>query len=257
MADDAEARDEPDDTPDEISDAGSVEPSRKVAPASAARGWAMALGVTLISGAAVSYAFMPAQAGESRMFIALGAVYGALLAATVWWMLRRDQLRRLLPRRGDISVGALCAVAIYGLLTVLDTTLTGHGSPREVWIIRVYLQLGDPRLVATFIVGIGVLALAAVEEVVWRGWVLGALAEVTSPRRAWLASSALYALAHAPTIYLLRDPAAGPNPAVFALALGAGLLWGYLALRLERLGPSVFAHALLSWAVIEFPLWRM
>jgi hypothetical protein len=30
-----------------------------------------------------------------------------------------------------------------------------------------------------------------------------------------------------------------------------------LALRIGRLGPSLFSHAIFSWAVVEFPLWRM
>ena len=41
-----------------------------------------------------------------------------------------------------------------------------------------------------------------------------------------------------------------------AAALGGGLVWGHLYNRTGRLGPSLFAHALFSWAIVDFPLWR-
>ena len=68
----------------------------------------------------------------------------------------------------------------------------------------------------------------------------------------------LYALAHLPTVLLLRDPFAGPNPLVVLAALGCGLVWGLIVARTGRLPVAIFSHALFTWCVaIQFPLWRL
>jgi len=217
----------------------------------------MAVGVTVVVAAAMTYAFRPSHVGHPMMLRTLGATYGVLLLGTLWWLHNNGKLRRLIPQRGDITIGALLAVGLYMVATVVHLGLAGGGIPRDPWIMGIYLRLGDPRVVSTFVVGIAVLAIAAAEEVVWRGWVQGALLEAAPPRRAWLVASGLYAAAHLPTVYLLRDPVAGLNPILVLAALGCGLFWGYLAMRVDRLGPSVFAHALFSWGVVEYPIWRM
>ena len=218
---------------------------------------AIAAMVPLVCGAALSYAFMPINAGRPVVIGSIGATYAVLLVGTLLWMKKHGQLGRLLPKRGDITVGALLAVGMYMVATVVHLWLTGRGTPREPWMMRIYLQIGDPRTTARFAVGVGILALAAAEEVVWRGWVLGALSQIAKPTKAWLITTGLYALAHLPTVYLLRDPDAGLNPIIVAAAILGGLVWGFLALRIERLGPSIMAHALFSWAVVQYPIWRM
>ncbi len=246
-------------------DPAEADPAEADAPAAAeaperagSAAWLAPIGVTLAATAALSFAFLPEHAGQPRMLLTVGATYGVLLVGTCIWLARRGELeRRLAPRRGDITFGALLAVGTYMLALLAHFALTGRGSPREPWIMRVYLQVGDPRLTATFLVGLAVLAIAAAEEVVWRGWVMGGLRLRLSGRNAWLVSTALYAAAHLPTVYLLRDPVVGLNPLLLVASAGGGLVWGYLALKLDRLGPSVFAHALLSWALIEYPVWRM
>jgi membrane protease YdiL (CAAX protease family) len=220
-------------------------------------GYLVAAAVTLSASGALAYAFVPLHGGTLKMYGTIAGAYVALLIGTLLWMKKRDQLKRLIPKRGDVTIGALLAVGMYMLATVAHLALTDRGSPREPWMMRVYLQIGDPRIATSVATGAAVLALASVEEVVWRGWVLGALREMTNANKAWLITSALYALAHVPTIYMLRDPDAGLNPLVFMAALGGGLLWGFLAVRLDRLGPSICAHALFSWSVVSFPIWRM
>jgi hypothetical protein len=54
----------------------------------------------------------------------------------------------------------------------------------------------------------------------------------------------------------MRDPDAGPNPLVPLAALGAGLVWGWMAQRYERLLPGIFSHVLFDWTVVMmFRLW--
>lgn len=220
--------------------------------------WLMALVVAVAGGTAVSLACAPAQAGRPEILALIGGTYGLLLVGACLWLARRGELRRqLTPSRGDISIGALLAVGMYMIATLGHVLLTAQGSPREPWILRLYLQVGDPRVTAAWQVGLAVMAIAAAEEIVWRGWVQGALAGAYGERRGWLLASLLYGLAHLPTAFLLGDPVAGPNPLLPLVALGGGLVWGLLAWRFGRLAPSVFAHMLLSWAVIEYPIWRM
>ncbi len=220
--------------------------------------WLMALLVAAAGGTAVSLACAPARAGRPDILALIGGTYGLLLVGTVVWLARRGELRRqLTPSRGDISIGALLAVGTYMLATLGHHLLTPQGSVREPWILRLYLQVGDPVVTAAWQVGLAVMAIAAVEEIVWRGWVQGALSAAYGERRGWLMASALYGLAHLPTAMLLGDPSAGLNPLLPLAALGGGLIWGLLAWRFGRLAPSVFAHMLLSWAVIEYPIWRM
>jgi membrane protease YdiL (CAAX protease family) len=220
--------------------------------------WVVALGVTGATTSGVYYAFHPSNAGSGRLLLVLGVIYAVLVGGTVLWTWRRGELReQFAPSGGDISIGALLALLLYVAATLTHKGLTAQGSPREPWMMRLYLHIGDPNITAAFAVGVSVLAIGAAEEVAWRGWVMRALVSAYGDRFGWLASSALYTLAHLPTVWLLSDPTAGPNPLVVLGAAGCGLVWGYLALRIGRLGPSLFSHALFSWAVVEFPLWRM
>jgi CAAX protease family protein len=230
---------------------------RSVTPDAIPRAWAISAVVTLASSAALAYAFLPVHAGEPVVLGTIGATYLALSVATVVYLRRRGELvERLAPRRLDITIGALLAGLTYMLATVVHVFVTSSGA-RQGWIMRVYLHVGDSRVAASFAVGIGVLLVAAAEEIVWRGWVQAALGRAYRPTKAWLITSGLYALAHVSTVYLLRDTTAGLNPLILVAATFCGLLWGYLAMRLDRIGPSIFAHALFSWSVVEFPLYRM
>lgn len=236
----------------------STEATASREPGMRMQAWCIAAGVTLATAAGVGYAFHPSNAGSGRLLQMLGIVYAALVAGMVIWTWRRGELRQqLAPTGGDITIGALLALLLYLAATLTHKALTAQGTPREGWIMRIYLHIGDPSLTAAFWVGIAVLLIGAAEEIAWRGWVMRALCNAHGERFGWLMATALYTLAHAPTVFLLRDPTAGPNPLVMMAAAAGGLAWGYLALRIGRLGPSLFSHAIFSWAVVEFPLWRM
>ncbi len=220
--------------------------------------WLIAGAVTLGSGAGVFQAFRPENSGQPAMLLSLGLVYGLLTALTAWWLHRRGELKeKLAPRRGDITLGAIVALGMYLAATGVHLFLTARGSPKEAWLIRVYLQIGDPQVTANIVIGPIILAIAAAEEAVWRGLVLGALRDRLSARAALIATTALYTAAHAPTLYLVRDPYVGLNPLVVMAALGCGLVWGWLATRLERVSLSMVAHALFTWSVVEFPIMNM
>ena len=153
--------------------------------------------------------------------------------------------------RGLLGAGAMFACA-YGFAKMTS------GGPKESWLARLYLQLGDPSMLRkhAVVIALMIIVVAAAEEIVWRGLVTSLLAEKLGTRTAWLYSAGLYALAHVGTLWALRDPEAGLNPVLPLAALGAGIIWGGMAHYLGRLFPVILAHALFDWLVVmTFRLW--
>ena len=217
----------------------------------------IAAAVTIATALTIGWAFHPDRAGAASMLIAIGAVYAPGAVLTLLWLRRRGELRSsLLPMAGDLTAGAVIAALLYGAAMGANLLLTPPGSPRSAWILRLYLQLGDPEAMGRVVVAGVVFVIAALEEIVWRGLAMRALESPLGSLRAWLLSSVLYAAAHLPTLFLLGDPVAGPNPLIVMAAMGCGLVWGWIVLRWGRLTPAVFAHAFFSWAVVSFPIWR-
>jgi uncharacterized protein len=152
------------------------------------------------------------------------------------------------------------AVMLYFGAVAGRLLLSPRGSVREAWIMRMYLQIGDPALLDRHVIAasVAVVLVAALEEISWRGLVYAALEEKVGTRRAWPATAVLYAAAHLPSLTLLGDPFAGPNPLIILAALGCGLIWGLIVARTGRLPVAILSHALFTWAVvIKFPLWQL
>lgn len=227
-------------------------------PVSLAKGLAVALALTVAAALATELAFAPERSGSPTMALAPGLLYLVVATLAALRLRRRGELgAALIPRGGDLTVGALGAALLYGGAMAGRLVVAPAGSAEEAWVIRVVLHMGDPSDMRIHVLGAAVLATAALEEISWRGLVLPLLADSLGSGKAWLATTALYGLAHVPSLWLLADIAAGPNPALVGAALAGGFVWGYLALRFQRLGPAIFAHALFSWAMVEFPLWRL
>ena len=125
-------------------------------------------------------------------------------------------------------------------------------------VARVYLQLGHPAALHAhvFLLVSVLIAMAVAEELVWRGFVTTLVEQRFGARVGWLYAAGLYALAHVPSMWSLRDPITGPNPALPLAALGGGLVWGALTRRYRRLAPAILSHALFLWCVVVvFRLW--
>ena len=210
---------------------------------------------------AVSYAFDAERAGEPRGLVALGSTYAVLAAGSVAYAARARAKRLkawLVPATGDLTRGFFSALLLFGCAFAFVKLLTLHGSPREAWMARIYLQLGDPTPLRKHEVwvGLGIAVAATLEEIVWRGGAKTLLDDLLGVRTGWIAAGVLYALAHVPTIWALADTTVGPNPIVVVGALGAGLVWSGMTRVFGRLAPSVVSHALFDWAVlIMFRLW--
>jgi membrane protease YdiL (CAAX protease family) len=228
-----------------------------------ARSMRSVLGIVLITAAmAVSthFAFQLERAGALSFWL-LASVPSLALAAGALVLARLlndggagDWVR---PVWGDFTRGVLGAAIVFA--AAYEVSHLFAGTPRESWLARFYLQLGDPGTLreGMAIYAVGVPIAAAGEEILWRGLVTRLLVDVVGERWAWAAAAVPYALAQAPTMWALRDPDAGKNPLLVLLALGSGLVWGALAKRFGgRVVPGILAHAMFNWLVLfPFRLW--
>lgn len=216
--------------------------------------------VVLVIGAANAFAFRSQFATQRSFLLLLLGPYLAFAGLALWRMWRDGTLLDLFRfRAGDISLGALVAGLLYAATFAGRTIFAPSGSAQESWVIRIYLQLGElPEARDTYLwVSLGVVAVALAEELTWRGLVQQVLEERLGTKRGWLATTALYGLAHVPTVWLLAMPGAGKNPLLVLAALFCGLIWGFIVGRIQRLPPSLISHAFFTFAVaMQFRLWK-
>lgn len=200
--------------------------------------------------------------GGASLWYALVLGYGAAAALAAWALAQDDQLKAALaPKAGDATLGLLPAMVLFGLVALFVTrvlaplpelrfyTLDG------AWVERAHahgLQAATEWLRTHALAAMGrsaaiqgsarvafVLAIAALEELAWRGGVQQGLSERFGSTRGWLLASALYALAQLGTL----------NPATALLALPCGLMWGAMYRFRGRVAPAILSHAIFSWAL--------
>jgi uncharacterized protein len=201
-----------------------------------------ALVAVLVVGVSVAFVLRwPPPSSGVAAWLGLALPYAglALLAGLRLW--RKGLARPLFRfRPGDPSLGfalglvmLLSAWALSRLLLPLDSV--GHA-----WLLRLFLIASETS--SSAVLGC-LLAIAACDEIVWRGWIQTELSLRLGVRRGWVASAVLYAAAHLPTLATLGDPVAGPNPLIVLTTLGCGLCWGFLRERTGRILPGLFSHA--------------
>jgi membrane protease YdiL (CAAX protease family) len=227
--------------------------------ARSAPGPAAPVAVAVVVTATSSYLAFSPERSDTIGFWALAVAPTVVLAgAASVWAYREDLLREWLsPTWGDFTRGLAGAVALFGIAWAVTRLLAPVGSKREIWLVSLYGQIGDPRTLQAHApaVALAVAAAALAEEVLWRGAVTQLLAERVGSRAAWIWAAGFYALAFVPTAWALRA-GEGVNPLLVIAALGGGLLWGALTRAFGRLVPSILAHALFDWAILMmFPLW--
>ncbi len=194
--------------------------------------------------AGVAVGLRPAAAAGATMWLGLGVPYAVLVAIALWKFWDDGTLLdRLAPRWGDATKGFLVAAVLVAAAWSAKGLLAPRGSDAEAWVLRILLQLGGSAFGAPSLTTVAAIcAFAAAEEIVWRGLVLADLEEKLGSRRAWIGAALLYGAAHAPTVHFLADPVAGPNPLLVFAALGAGLVWSFLASVWGRIPPLVLSH---------------
>lgn len=217
----------------------------------------LALPVLVIGGAS-AFAFSDRFAARSAVVWILLAANGLMAIAALWRMWRDGTLLDLFKwRSGDVALGAGSALLLGAGVMIGRQLVVPHGSPVEAWLIRLYLQIGPvPQGSARLTFALAIVAVAVLEEIVWRGMVQQILEEFLGVRRGWIFAAILYALAHLPTLWALAMPSVGKNPLVILAALFCGAVWGFLVARKQRLPPALLSHALFTYAMTsEFRLW--
>jgi membrane protease YdiL (CAAX protease family) len=207
-----------------------------------------------------AFAFAPASGGKPAFWLLAGGPAVLLAAAAAAWAHHEDLLREwITPRWGDFTRGVVAAVLLVALAWAFTRIVLPVGSPREIWIVTLYGQIGDPRQLQARapLVGAVLVVCAVAEEVLWRGGVTQLLADRVGTRTAWIWAAVLYALAYVPTAWSLRAGGVGSlDPVLPIAALGVGLLMGAMARAFGRLVPGMIAHVFFDWAVVMmFPLW--
>jgi uncharacterized protein len=213
---------------------------------------ALVLGVALLANV---FAFRDSLAGSPAFLWTLAIPYMGLAAVAIHHFWDQGTLGdRLRPRGGDVSIGAVSAAALLFASWLGRSALAPAGTPRQAWLYRIYLHLGDPDVLQhSVMLTLLLLFLPIAEELVWRGLVLDLVSERLGTRQGWMVTTLLYVLVLAPTVYLLRDPRAGLNPLLPTAALGAGLVWGFLAGRTGRLMPAIVSHmAFTYFSAVQF-----
>lgn len=214
------------------------------------------LTVALVT-AANAYAFQPDHAGDARFWWGIGLPYAILTAVALYKMWDDGTLvDYLMPKWGDLSIGLVTAAGLLLCSFAARSLLAPDMTPRQAWLARIYLQLGDPDVIqrSMFMTAL-VIAIAVSEEIVWRGMVLSDLSERLGDRRGWIATAFLYGVGSLPTLYTLRVPIAGLNPLLVTAAFGCGLVWTFTAARVGRIAPVAFSHAFFTYlSAVQFRL---
>lgn len=207
--------------------------------------------------AGMAYSFSEARAGSPLFWVGIGVPYLVLAALALHKMWDEGTLIDLLtPRWGDLSIGAVSMMGLLFASWAARKVLSPLGSPRQAWLFRIYLQLGNPEhLQRSTMYTLLILAICAAEEIVWRGMVLGELTQRFGRRAALPLSALAYGFSVLPTLWLLRDPIAGLNPLLLTAAIGCGLVWSFLAAQLGRLTPVMISHmAFTYFTIVQFRL---
>jgi CAAX protease family protein len=201
--------------------------------------------VTAVVAAAIAYSLRPEVAGTWAMWLGLCLPYGALGVVALLRLRAAGLLReRLRLRGGDPTLGILLGVVLLAGAWPVCNVLAPAGSPRRAWLFQVFVVSGSAQE-TTFTLLLVLLVL--LEELVWRGLVQHELAQKLGPRSAPLAAAALYALAHLPSLFTLKDPVAGINPLLMVAAFALGLPCGYLVQRRGTLAAAIFCHGVFSY----------
>jgi CAAX protease family protein len=209
----------------------------------------------IVIAAAVGFASRPAFAGPAALWIALGAPYLVLAVVALVRMWRDGTFGdRLKPRWGDLSVGVVSAALLLMASWGAREVLAPAGTPRNAWLLHIYIELGPPNRIQNSIVLTGlVLLVPLLSEVVWRGMVLDLMNERFGTRRGWWLAALAYTLAVVPSAFTLSDPTAGLNPLLVVGAFGCGLAWSFIAAKMDRLPAVIISHAaFVYFSVVQF-----
>jgi membrane protease YdiL (CAAX protease family) len=197
---------------------------------------------TMVVGVAQAMAWRAQTAQGS--WIAL-AVAWAALAAIALYLIRREEMTSdlfaLVP--GDVSRGiggaavSVLVLAAVGWLGIKFAPERAFAELRSLIFVATGVPVEWKRALA-------IIALAACEEIVFRGAITLFLEERFGSNRAPWVASGLYVLATVPSL----------RPPVILAAAVIGASTAFLVARYRRVTLAIVAHAAFAWLAVEFVL---
>jgi hypothetical protein len=205
--------------------------------------------VIVVVTAVMGFAFRPSLQASATFYVSVLGAYVLLGGAALHRMWHDGTLLdKLRPRWGDLSIGAVTAMALLFGSWGARAVLAPAGTPRQSWVFYLYLQIGSSEFIQTsLLITLSIVLTAALEEIVWRGLVLEQLSERFGTRRAWPLAAIAYGAVHLPTLWTLKDPVAGMNPLLVTAALGCGIVWTFVAAYIGRLPPVIISHVAFTY----------
>lgn len=176
-------------------------------------------------------------------WIWLGCLYAPVVILSVV-VLRRDEVmgELLRPIPGDAARGIAGAAA--GLVVLYGVALAAFKAFPVLVAKDLFGLIQVAASVPTLARGLGIVAFAVVEEIVWRGAVVHALEPKLGSKRAAWAGSALFVVAVIPSLH----------PSLIAAAVILGVLTAWLRARVGRLSVPIVVHAVFTWITVEMIL---
>lgn len=206
--------------------------------------WVWVLVAPVVVAAASAYALRAGALGTWRPWVSLVPVYLGLALVAGFSLRAHGVLReRLRLGAGDPSLGIVSGLVLLLCAWLVANRLLPEEGGAQAWTFRVFALLDDSSRALPWLVVVMVL----LEELVWRGGVQEELVARLGAWRGCVCQAGLYAAAHLPTVFTLRDPDVGYNPLLVLAALGLGLVCGLLVLRRRTLVVAVFCHGVFSY----------
>jgi uncharacterized protein len=195
--------------------------------------WSLPLAVALWT---ITFLWQPAN-----FWLLLGGSVGILLLLT--FAVRGPFLFRERLHPSDLLVGLMSAAAlwlVFWLGNQLVTVLLPF-APHQVSSVYDLRAAADVRVIGLLLA----LIIGPGEEIYWRGLVQWGFAGRYGPRAGWLLGTLAYAGTHVVSLNLM----------VVIAAAVAGVVWGWLYMRLGRLWPGLISHVLWDLAIfLVFPI---
>jgi membrane protease YdiL (CAAX protease family) len=151
-------------------------------------------------------------------------------------------LRRERLRRRDVATGLGSAAALYGIFRVGDLMARRimPGGAQEIGAVYELRTAAPPAAIATALA----LMIGPGEELFWRGLVQRTLQRRYGTIAGWLLASSVYGAVH-----LVSE-----NLTLTGAAATAGLFWGAVYSREQRLAPLIISHVVWDiWIFLVAP----
>src|SRR5271165_5507041 len=98
----------------------------------------------VVTAVAAYFAFLPESSGTIAFWVLSAGPTLVLAGLGAAWANREDLLREgITPQWGDFTRGVFGAVVLYAVAWGFVRLVAPVGSPREIWLVSLYGEIGD------------------------------------------------------------------------------------------------------------------